>query len=57
MSAKTIQDVARDRNIVVRNVPQPTYDWTLQTLSEVGALDLPRDIQGISPIYPPPGGH
>jgi hypothetical protein len=52
MLARTIQDIARDRNIVVRNVPQDIYDWSLQTLSAVGHLDQPRDIQGISLVFP-----
>lgn len=57
MSTTTIQQIARDRNIVVRNVPQPKYDWSLQTLSEVGAVDLPRDIQGNALTYPLPSTH
>jgi hypothetical protein len=57
MSTKTVQDIARHRHIVVRNLPQPMYDWSLQTLSEVGALDLTRDIQGISLMYHLPGAH
>ena len=45
MSARQIQDIARHRHIVVRNIPQPKYEWNSETLSEFGDLRLPREIQ------------
>jgi hypothetical protein len=49
-STQTIhwQDIAPHRHIVIRNVPQPAFEWLLETLSEIGALDQPREIQGKS---------
>jgi hypothetical protein len=52
LSAQTMQTIAKDRNIVVRNVPQPKFDWSLETLSQIGGLDQPRDIQGLFPTPP-----
>jgi hypothetical protein len=49
LSAETIQTTAKDRNIVVRNVPHPKFDWSLETLYQIGSLDQPRDIQGLFP--------
>jgi hypothetical protein len=45
MSARQIQDIARFRHIVVRNIAQPTFEWNSETLSEFGDLRLPRAIQ------------
>jgi hypothetical protein len=47
LSTETIQTIAKDRSIVVRNVPQPKFDWSLETLSQLGRLDQPREIQGL----------
>ncbi len=51
LSPQDIQEIYRHRNIVIRNVPQRQFDWSLETLSEVGgALKEPRDIQGTLPL-------
>jgi hypothetical protein len=47
-STQTIQDMAWHRHIIIRNVPQPTFEWSLETLSKIGALNQPREIQGKS---------
>jgi hypothetical protein len=46
MSPHQIQEIARHRNIVVKNVPQPAFDWSRETLSEFGGVSQLRDIQG-----------
>ena len=48
MSAQEIQDVSRDRNILVRNAPQRRFEWNEETLSEFGDVTQPREIQGES---------
>lgn len=55
LPAAAVQDVLRDRNILIQNFPQREFDWSLDTLEELGALDQPRDIQGMffSLEYPP----
>jgi hypothetical protein len=45
-----IQEIYSQRNIVVRNIPERRFDWSLETLSEVGALKRPREIQGLSEL-------
>lgn len=47
LTPQTIQDIYRKRNIVIRNVPQRSFEWSLDTLSEVGALNHPREVQGM----------
>jgi hypothetical protein len=42
-----IQEIYRHRNIVVRNVPERRFEWSLETLSELGALKRTREIQGL----------
>lgn len=46
LSAATIQAIAWDRSILIQNCPQPEFNWSLDTLGELGALDQSRDIQG-----------
>jgi hypothetical protein len=46
LSTDTLQAIARNRNIVVQHIPQRKFDWSLQTLCEIGGLDQARDIQG-----------
>jgi hypothetical protein len=45
-----IHEIYRHRNILVRNIPERGFDWSLETLSEVGALKRPREIQGLSEL-------
>jgi hypothetical protein len=40
-STQTIQDIAQHRHIIICNVPQPTFEWSLKTLSEISALNQP----------------
>ena len=47
MSTQEIQEIARYRNIVVTNIPQPKFEWNSETISEFGDLRLPREIQGV----------
>lgn len=47
MLTPTVQDIIGHRNIVIRNVPQRHFDWSLETLSLVGGLYQSRDIQGV----------
>ena len=49
MSTQQKQDIAKHRNIVVRNVPQPKFEWNSKTISEFGDMHLPREIQGVLP--------
>jgi hypothetical protein len=53
LSAEAKQAIVRNRNVVVQNIPQRKFDWSLETLSEIGGLDQPRDIQGqCLPVHP-----
>lgn len=47
LPAATVQAILRHRNILIQNVPQPEFDWSLDTLRELGSVDQSRDIQGI----------
>ena len=46
MSGSDIQRIGRHRHIVVRGVPQEHHEWNHATLSQVGSLNRPRDMQG-----------
>ena len=48
LSKKDIHRVARDRHIVVQNVPQEEFLWNRETLSKLGSLEQLREIQGKS---------
>jgi hypothetical protein len=37
----------RDWCILIQNSPQREFDWSLDTLKELGTLDQSRDIQGM----------
>jgi hypothetical protein len=45
MAAQDIQHIARDRHILIQNVPQPQYEWGRQSLALAGSLIQPRDVQ------------
>ena len=45
MSSEDIQRIAKDRNIVVQNVPQENFDWSKETLAKLGDLKQLREIQ------------
>jgi hypothetical protein len=47
LSAATVQDIIRHRSILIENCPQREFNWSLETLEELGALDQSRDIQGL----------
>jgi hypothetical protein len=47
LSASTVQDIARHRSILIQNFPQREFNWSLDTLEELGALEQSRDIQGM----------
>jgi hypothetical protein len=46
LSGKDIHRIARDRNIVVLNVPQEDFSWSRETLSKLGCIKQCCDIQG-----------
>lgn len=47
LSATTVQDIVRHRSILIQNFPQREFNWSLDTLEELGALEQSRDIQGM----------
>jgi hypothetical protein len=47
MAASDIQQIARHRHILIRNVPQPHYEWGRTSLAQAGSLTHPRDVQGM----------
>jgi hypothetical protein len=47
LSPHTIQAIHRHRHILIENVPQRDFTWSLETLREVGSIEQPRDIQGM----------
>lgn len=51
MPASTIQQILKDRHIVVQNVPQKSYTWGPEALSLMGSLTQARDLQGDIPAY------
>ena len=46
MSSHDIQSIGQHRHIVVHGVPQEDHEWDHSTLSQVGSLIQPRDMQG-----------
>lgn len=48
LTIREVQDIARHRNIVIRNIPQRHFDWGRETLSELGSITQSRDVQGKS---------
>jgi uncharacterized protein YuzB (UPF0349 family) len=47
LSAQDIHYIARTRHIVVENVPQEDFTWSLETLALLGDLKQNREIQGM----------
>ena len=50
MPAAQIHIIARDRHIVVENVPQEDFSWSRESLSRFGLLSQLREIQGKCPV-------
>lgn len=53
LDTEVIQEIFRDRHIIVRNNAQRDFEWSLETLSLVGGLYQSRDIQGLWFMHPP----
>jgi hypothetical protein len=51
LTAPQIQEIYCHRNIVVRNAPERQFEWSLETLSELGALKRTREVQGLSLVH------
>lgn len=49
LSPSLIHQISRDRHIVVRNIPQEDFSWSLNTFSRFGSLTQRREIQGMLP--------
>ena len=45
LSSEDIQHIAKDRNIIVKNVPQEDFDWSRETLAKLRDLKQLREIQ------------
>jgi hypothetical protein len=54
-----IPQIARHRHIVVRNIPQEEFPWSLDSFSRFGLLTQRREIQGMPPVdsLPCPSPH
>ena len=54
-----IHRILRDRHIVVQNIPQEDFSWSLDTFSRFGSLAHRREIQGMLPVdsLPSPSPH
>jgi hypothetical protein len=51
MTPQMIQTIFATRHIVIEGVPDVEKDWSLETLSTIGNLTQPREIQGWSLNY------
>ena len=45
LEREDIHRIARDRNIVVQNVPQENFQWNRETLARLGDVKQLREIQ------------
>jgi len=46
LKPQVVQEIYRHRNIVIRNAPQRTFNWSPETLGLVGSCQDVREIQG-----------